>query len=258
MSDTRTMDDQNLPHEGGEAAQDQQGERMKEEAVERLGELLWLMHRPWGLEPAHGPEPSPHAGHGHGPGPDGAAPNPGPAGDGDSREGRLAGWGHGPWPNPLRGQGRVLTILALKPEIEQRDLAYMLGMSRQALGELLSKLERSGFITREPNPNDRRRMVVRLTEAGRREAGRMRPNERNRAGILDGLSPEELAAFDRALGLILDSWQERFPGSRERLEERRAAMSEFMRRRSQAGFASHAHGGPFCRFGASARWGCGW
>lgn len=31
------------------------------------------------------------------------------------------------------GQGRVLAILKLKPEISQRDLSYLLDMSKQSL-----------------------------------------------------------------------------------------------------------------------------
>ena len=53
--------------------------------------------------------------------------------------------------NPHRGQGRVLSILKLKPEITQKELTYLLDMSKQALGELLKKLENCGYITRTPS-----------------------------------------------------------------------------------------------------------
>lgn len=73
---------------------------------------------------------------------------------------------HGPMGDPTRGQGRVLAILKLKPEISQKDLSYLLDMTPQSLGEFLSKLEKNGYITRTPSETDRRVMMIKLTEAG--------------------------------------------------------------------------------------------
>lgn len=77
--------------------------------------------------------------------------------------GRMA---RGPMGNPYRGQGRILKLLRLKPEISQRDLLELLDMRPQSLGELLGKLERDGYITRAPLEEDRRVMMIRLTEKG--------------------------------------------------------------------------------------------
>ncbi len=73
---------------------------------------------------------------------------------------------HGPMGDPRKGQGRVLAILKLKPEISQKDLSYLLDMRPQSLGELLSKLEKNGFITRTPSETDRRVMNIKLTKEG--------------------------------------------------------------------------------------------
>jgi len=73
---------------------------------------------------------------------------------------------HGPMGDPRRGQGRVLTILKMQPEISQKDLSYLLDMRPQSLGEILSKLEKSGYITRTPSETDRRVMNIKLTEEG--------------------------------------------------------------------------------------------
>ncbi len=78
-------------------------------------------------------------------------------------------WYHrkfGPSGDPHRGQGRVLKILKLQPEISQKELGYLLDMRNQSLGELLAKLEKSGAITREPSEEDRRSMIIKLTAAG--------------------------------------------------------------------------------------------
>src|SRR5471030_1811846 len=73
---------------------------------------------------------------------------------------------HGPMGDPTRGQGRVLTILKMQPEISQKDLSYLLDMRPQSLGEILSKFEKSGYITRTPSETDRRVMNIKLTKNG--------------------------------------------------------------------------------------------
>lgn len=71
---------------------------------------------------------------------------------------------------PTGGQGRVLKLLRLKPEMSQREMAEILGIRPQSLGETLSKLEAAGYVEREPMENDRRSLVVRLTESGAQAA----------------------------------------------------------------------------------------
>ena len=73
----------------------------------------------------------------------------------------------GPMGAPYQGQGRILSLLKLKPEISQKELAHILNIRSQSLGELLVKLERSGYITRTPSEVDRRGMDIRLTESGK-------------------------------------------------------------------------------------------
>ena len=73
---------------------------------------------------------------------------------------------HGPAGDPHRGQGRVMALLKMRPEISQKELAYLLDIRPQSLGELLAKLERNGYIERSASEEDRRGMNIRLTEAG--------------------------------------------------------------------------------------------
>ncbi len=73
------------------------------------------------------------------------------------------GGAHG---NPLRGQGRVLAFLAMRPEATQKEIQLILDMKQQSLSELLTKLESKGYITRERSGKDGRMVIVRLTEAG--------------------------------------------------------------------------------------------
>lgn len=73
---------------------------------------------------------------------------------------------HGPMGDPYRGQGRILSLLKMKPEISQKELTFLLNMRPQSLGELLSKLEQNGYIVRTASETDRRQVDIRLTEAG--------------------------------------------------------------------------------------------
>jgi len=67
------------------------------------------------------------------------------------------------------GQGRVLAILKLRPEIGVGELSYLLGIRPSSLNELLNKLERNGYVTRTASPEDKRAVIVRLTEKGAKE-----------------------------------------------------------------------------------------
>lgn len=68
--------------------------------------------------------------------------------------------------DPERGQGRILALLKKTGPLSQKDIAYLLGLRPQSLGELLRKLEEGGFITREPLADDKRGRLVSLTEKG--------------------------------------------------------------------------------------------
>lgn len=82
---------------------------------------------------------------------------------------RRGGRGPGihPAADPTRGQGRILAALKLQDGIATKDLAFILGMRVASLNELLVKLEAAGLISREQSPEDRRVVLISLTEAGR-------------------------------------------------------------------------------------------
>jgi DNA-binding MarR family transcriptional regulator len=146
--------------------------------------------------------------------------------------------------NPHRGQGRVLAILKLKPEISQKELGYLLNMSKQALAELLAKLEKSGYITREPAEDDKRVMMIKLTEAGRNAAEDVDDSALEAFRIFDCLTPDELAAFSAYLGRLIRRYEELFPD--DDFAERRRMMEDFVtqhgRGRGYAGFGMRTEG----------------
>ncbi len=109
---------------------------------------------------------------------------------------------HGPMADIHRGQGRVLALLKLKPEITQKELANILDIRSQSLGELLAKLERNGYITRTPSEEDRRAMIIRLTEEGK-AATNEKEQEDNTKDLFRCLNESEQNNLKDYLGRII-------------------------------------------------------
>ena len=106
---------------------------------------------------------------------------------------------HGPMADPTRGQGRVLAILKLQPEITTKELSYLLGIRQQSLNELLNKLEKSGYVSRTPSEADKRVMMVRLTEKGKAA----QQKDADYSSIFDCLNDTEQTAFGEYLDRVI-------------------------------------------------------
>jgi DNA-binding MarR family transcriptional regulator len=72
--------------------------------------------------------------------------------------------------SPYRGQGRILSLLKMEPQMSQKKLSFLLGTRPQSIGELLVKLEQNGYITRKQSDEDRRSLDIELTEEGMKAA----------------------------------------------------------------------------------------
>ncbi|MEC0239334.1 MarR family transcriptional regulator [Paenibacillus dokdonensis] len=105
--------------------------------------------------------------------------------------------------DPHRGQGRVLALLKIKPEITQKELTYLLNMRNQSLGELLTKLERNGLITRSPSEQDRRVMNVKLTETGAEAADQLEQRQQDENKLFDCLNEDEQAKLSEYLNRLI-------------------------------------------------------
>lgn len=62
----------------------------------------------------------------------------------------------------------ALAHLGMDGDLSPGDLARRLHMRSGAITALLDRLTDHGHVSREPHPNDRRKLVVRLTDEGRR------------------------------------------------------------------------------------------
>lgn len=102
--------------------------------------------------------------------------------------------------NISRGQGRVLAILKRKDNISTKDLSIILGISVSGLNSLLTKLEKNGFIVKENSTEDKRVLLIKLTEKGRNFE--IKPSvDYNLFDCLDNNQKEE---FDKYLNTIIN------------------------------------------------------
>ncbi len=123
--------------------------------------------------------------------------------------------------NPHRGQGRIMALLKLQPEISQKELCYLLNMSKQGLAELLSKLEISGYIKRTPSTEDRRAMMVSLTQQGKKAVEEMERKESTSKSIFACLSEDEQKNLSDYLNKMISNAQNQIPDGMARRHHRR-------------------------------------
>ena len=76
---------------------------------------------------------------------------------------RLADAGY---PDIREGYGCVFGFIDVEHGSRLTDLANRSGLTKQAVGEAVTELERLGYLTREPDPGDRRAKLIKLTESG--------------------------------------------------------------------------------------------
>ena len=154
----------------------------------------------------------------------------------------------GPMADATRGRGRILALLKLKDGVATKEMAQILGIRVSSLNETLAKLEKDGLVERVPSEQDKRIMLVQLTEAGKAiEEPRGHFPDR----VFADFSDEEL----ETLGGYLDRMAENVAAgagedAKEMLEDMRRRRSEFFAKKHCCGHGKsgghhegHAHGG---------------
>jgi DNA-binding MarR family transcriptional regulator len=83
------------------------------------------------------------------------------------------------------------------------ELIRSLGVTRQAASQLIDTLVLRGYLSREINPDDRRRMNIVLTERGRTAAAAIRAGiDQVEAELAEALSPDEIAGLRAGLAAL--------------------------------------------------------
>jgi DNA-binding MarR family transcriptional regulator len=157
----------------------------------------------------------------------------------------LRDWAHGGHPaDQTRGQGRILAFLKLRDNISTKDLSYLLGMAISSLNEMLSKLEKNGYIVREVSDSDKRIMLVKLTGKGRVEK---QSDATNMNDIFVCLSDEEQRIFSDYLDRIMAAMKKHFEENGDDTFDRMKEAHERLDHKTHKRFVGfeHMHGPDF-------------
>jgi DNA-binding MarR family transcriptional regulator len=97
-------------------------------------------------------------------------------------------------------QATVLFLLQEKDGPMLSEIGQLIGVDSSAVTGLADRLEKGGYVTRQPNPGDRRAWHLHITPQGRDEAQKAsgvvgRVNAEARAGF----SAQDIDAFKRVL-----------------------------------------------------------
>ncbi|WP_456846643.1 MarR family winged helix-turn-helix transcriptional regulator [Cellulomonas sp. P5_C6] len=95
----------------------------------------------------------------------------------------------------------VLVHLVRSP-MSQRELAAACGVTEQTMSRVLARMERTGYITRTPHAEDRRRHVITITDAGRAALAVAADRELAEALVTRGLTAEQTEQLRRLLALV--------------------------------------------------------
>jgi len=103
---------------------------------------------------------------------------------------------------PQRGVWAVSALAQAGPGLSGRDLVTRMGISKQAISQLMETLVTLGYVARQAAANDRRRTLLHLTARGR-----------DAANLIDATVAEMEETMARAIG-------------RERLQELHRALAD--------------------------------
>lgn len=102
-------------------------------------------------------------------------------------------------------QYATLMILEQHPGRSNSDIARAVASTRQAANEMLAGLERDGFISRTPHPDDRRAQQINLTASGRERLAEARVAvTRREAELVDGVSVGDTESARAWLAAVSD------------------------------------------------------
>ncbi len=85
----------------------------------------------------------------------------------------------------------------------QRELAAATGVTEQTMSRILARIERLGYVSRQPHHDDRRRHVISITGAGRAVIREAADRERGEALVGRGLRPEQVTQLREILRAVI-------------------------------------------------------
>ena len=103
-------------------------------------------------------------------------------------------------------QGRILFVLWDDDDIPISELSAKTGLAQTTLTSMLDRLEASGYVQRAAAPGDRRKAMIRLTDAARglRSSYNAVSSRMNHI-FYEGFADEEIIAFENGLARVLNN-----------------------------------------------------
>ena len=100
---------------------------------------------------------------------------------------------------------RVMAVLGRYPELSANQVAQRTAMDKVAVSRAVAKLLDTGRLLREFDEDDRRRSVLRLSEAGYAIYDQIVPLALGfEARWVEGIAPDELMIFERVLSTLTE------------------------------------------------------
>jgi DNA-binding MarR family transcriptional regulator len=93
-------------------------------------------------------------------------------------------------------------------EARATELAEVIGLTKQATGQILDRMDELGYVQRVPDPSDGRAKVLQLTERGQRAAQTLRSiADENEERLLAALGQTRYRQLRAALGSLITATQ---------------------------------------------------
>jgi DNA-binding MarR family transcriptional regulator len=114
-------------------------------------------------------------------------------------------------------QLRAVTLLFGEP-MRVGQLAERIGLAESSVTRMADRLGRLGLVERQPEPGDRRSVMLRLSPAGRRVGQSIaRARRAFLTDMLEALEPSEQHELVRLFGAIVETWSRNEPDASRRV-----------------------------------------
>jgi DNA-binding MarR family transcriptional regulator len=108
----------------------------------------------------------------------------------------------GPRERAERAKRQLLSAISANEPATLNQVARAVSRGAPAVSRSVDALVRSGLIERMQDPDNRRRLALRLTEAGRERLASRTPGGSNLSVKLERLAQSELRAVERAVEIL--------------------------------------------------------
>lgn len=106
-------------------------------------------------------------------------------------------------------QGKILYVLWQQDNISIMDVSRLTGLASTTLTSMLDRMEESGLLCRRPDPQDRRKSLIALTEKARRlKEGYDKVSMEMHEIYFKKFSTEEITEFESYLHRVLENVKE--------------------------------------------------